>query len=148
MAFHFPLQALLRFRESLERRERLRLQIVTRELSNAQQQWEEAKQARERSLQEFAEKLAEGLTASEMQFELACDRTRLRRIATWHDQVLRLEALRQHQIEAFEKAQQQRKIVENLRERQIAAYRLVQNRRAQQQIDERFLILHGGQASR
>ncbi len=87
------------------------------------------------------------MTAAEMQFELACDRARVRRIAAWNDQVNKLEDLRRRQLEVFRKAQQQRKILENLRDRQLAAYRLVQARRAQQQMDDRFLITRAGHTS-
>ena len=82
-----------------------------------------------------------------MQFELACDRARLRRLAVLNDHVAKLEDLRRRQLEVFRKAQQQRQIMENLRDRQRAAYRLIQTRREQQQMDDRFLITRGGQAA-
>jgi len=50
MPFRFSLQAVLRWRESLERRERQRLEIVTRELVKAQQQREQAKLDRANAL--------------------------------------------------------------------------------------------------
>ena len=34
------------------------------------------------------------------------------------------------------------------RERQLAAYQLIQTRREQQQMDDRFLITHAGKSSR
>jgi len=148
MAFHFPLQALLHYRESCERREFLRLEIVSRELTIAREQAEAAKRDRERALEDYTKKLAGGMTASELSFELACDRVRLSRLAACQQQALKLEELRQRQLQVFQKAQQQRKILENLRDRQLAGYRLVQNRREQQQVDERFLILQRGQDSR
>ncbi len=147
MPFRFSLQALLRFRESFERRERLRLQIVTREVVQARQQCEQAKQDRGQGLEELAKKLRQGMTGAELQFELACDRTRVRRLAALKEQLLKLEDLQRRQLDAFRKAQQQRKILDNLRDRQLAAYRLVQNRRTQQLLDERFLILHAGRTS-
>ena len=146
MPFRFSLQAVLRWRESFERRERQRLEVVTRELVKAQQQQEQAKVNRANALVQAQKKLLQGMTAAEMQFELACDRTRARRIAVCNEQVNKLEDLRRRQIEVFRKAQQQRKILDNLRERQLAAYQLVQARRTQQQMDERYLITHGGQS--
>jgi len=143
MPFRFSLQAVLRWRESFERRERLRLEVVTREWVKAQQQREQAKLDRTYAALEFQKKLRQGINVAEMQFELACDRTRARRIAMWNERIAKLADLRRRQIEVFRKAQQQRKIVEKLRDRQLAAYRLVQDRRAQQQLDERFLMAHG-----
>jgi flagellar FliJ protein len=146
MPFHFSLQALLRLRESFERRERLRLQIVTREVVKAQQQWEVAKQERAKALEQFAVKLRQGMRGIEVQVEQACDRVRVRRIAALRDELTKLQTLRRRQLEVFRQAQQQRKILENLRSRQLAAYRLAQSRRTQQQLDERFLITHAGQS--
>ena len=140
MPFRFPLQAVLRLRESFERRERQRLEAITRELVKAQQQREQAKLARANSLVQLQKKLQQGITAAEMQFELASDRARVRQIASSNDRVSMLEDLRRRQLEVFRKAQQQRKILENLRDRQLAAYRLVQSRREQQRTDDRYLI--------
>jgi flagellar FliJ protein len=147
MAFRFSLQTLLRYRESYEQRERLRLQIVAREVAKARQQYTEAEQERGRAFEELAKKLGQGMNASELHFELACDRARARRVAAWKEQIAKLEELRLRQMEAFRKAQQQRKILENLRDRQLAAYRQLQDRRTQQQLDERFLTLHAGRPS-
>ncbi len=147
MAFHFSLQAVLRYRESFERRERLRLQVITREVAKARQQGEEAKQERVRAVGELRQKLRLGLRVAELQFEMACDRARARRIVAIREHVLKLEELRVRQLEAFRKAQQGRKILENLRDRQFAAYRLIRDRREQQQMDDRFLMVHSGQAS-
>jgi flagellar FliJ protein len=142
MPFRFSLQAVLRCRESFERRERQRLQMITREVVKAKQQRDQAKVDRATSLAEFQKRLHEGMNVMEMQFELACDRARLRRIAALNDHFAKLEDLRRRQVDVFRKAQQQRKILENLRERQLAAYQLIQARREQQQMDDRFLITH------
>lgn len=147
MPFRFSLRAVLRCRESFEQRERQRLEAITREVIKAQQQREQAKLDRANALVQLQKKLRRGMTAMEMQFELACDRARVRRIAAWNEQVTKLENLRRRQLEVFRKAQQQRKILENLRDRQLAAYRLIQARREQQQMDDRFLITHAGQNS-
>ena len=147
MPFRFSLQAVLRFRESFERRERQRLEAITREVVKAKQQREQAKLDRAQASGQLQAKLHQGMTAVEMQFELACDRARVRRIAALNDHVAKLEDLRRRQLEVFRKAQQQRKILENLRDRQLASYLLVQARRTQQQMDDRFLITHAGQFS-
>jgi len=142
MPFRFSLQAVLRFRDSFERRERLRLEVITREVVKARQQREQAKLDRAEALAGAQKKLREGLTCAEMQFEMACDRARLRQIAALHEHFTKLEDLRRRQLEIFRKAQQQRKILEKLREHQLAAYQLEQARRTQQQMDDRFLITH------
>lgn len=143
MPFRFPLQAVLRFRESFERRERQRLQAITAEAVKARQEYGDSKQERASAQDRFAKALCQGMNAVELQFELACDRTRLSRLAGLAEKVVKLEELRVRQLAEFRKAQQHRKILEKLRDVQLAAYRLDQDRRAQQQLDETFLILHG-----
>ena len=148
MPFRFSLQAVLRCRESFERREQQRLEAITGELAKAKQQREQAKLERANASGLLQKKLRQGMTAMEMQFELACDRARVRRIVALNDHVTKLEELRRRQLEVFRKAQQQRTIIENLRDRQLAAYHLIQKRREQQEMDDRFLITHAGQFSR
>ena len=147
MPFRFSLEAVLRFRQSLERRERQRLEVITREVVNAKAQQQAAQRDRVNARAQFQNKLHQGMTAAEMQFELASDRARQRRIAALDAQMAKLEDLRRRQLEVFLHAQQQREIVENLRARQLAAYRLDQARRDQQQADERYLISHARQPS-
>jgi flagellar FliJ protein len=140
MPFRFTLQAVLRWRESFERRERLRLAMITRETLKARRERDEAKLERGSSIAEFQSKLQRGMNSAEMQFELASDRARQRRIASLIDHFSKLEYLRRQQLEVFRKAQQQRKILENLRDRQLATYQLILARRLQQEMDERFLL--------
>ena len=148
MPFQFSLQAVLRCRESFEQRERQRLQMITREVVKSKQQREEAARDRVNALAETQKKLHQGMTAVEVQYELACDRARIRKITALDEHIAKLEDLRQRQLEMFRKAQQQRKILENLRDRQFAAYQLILARREQQQMDDRFLITRAVQASR
>jgi flagellar FliJ protein len=148
MPFQFSLQAVLRCRESFEQRERQRLQMITREVVKSKQQEEETTRDRANALAETQKKLHQGMTAVEMQYELACDRVRIRKITALNENIAKLEDLRQRQLEMFRKAQQQRKILENLRDRQFAAYQLILARREQQQMDDRFLITRAVQASR
>lgn len=143
MAFRFPLQALLRFRESFERRERLLLELATREVVRTRRQVEDAKTDREGALEEMASHLKSGLAGVELQFEVASDSLRKRHIVVLGEQLEKLDTQRLSQLQAYQKAQKQRKILENLRDRQRALYRVEQERRAQQQMDERFLIRRG-----
>ena len=140
MSFRFTLEAVLRWRESFERRERLRLEVVIREVIKAQRGRDQAKLDRAGAIAAFQRKLREGMSAAELQFELACDRARQRRIAKLNDHYSKLDDLRRRQLESFRKAQQKRKIMENLRERKRAEYQLTLVRRQQQEIDERYLL--------
>ena len=79
MPFRFSLQAVLRCRESFERRERQRLQIIIREVVKARQQQEQAKLGRANALGQFQKKLHQGMTAAEMLLELRDGETRAHR---------------------------------------------------------------------
>ncbi len=87
----------------------------------------------------FQNRLREGMTAAEMQFELATDRTRRRQIDALGDHLSKLRDLHRRQMDVYRNAQQ-RKIMENLRDRQLASYQLNLGRRHQQELDERFLL--------
>jgi flagellar biosynthesis chaperone FliJ len=121
--------------------------MIVREVVKAQQQRDQAKLDRGIALAEFQKRLHNGMKVMEMRFELASDRARLRQISVMNDHSTKLEDLRRRQLEVFRKAQQQRKILENLRERQYAAYQLIQARRDQQEMDDRFLLTHATQFS-
>jgi flagellar FliJ protein len=145
MPFRFSLQAVLRFRESFERRERQRLEMITREMVQARQELEHAKKDRVAARAQAQKKLRDGVTSAEMQFELLADRARQRRIAHLQDHLSKLEDLRRRQLALFHKARQQREIMENLRDRQLEVYKVEEARREQQQMDDRFLMTHGRQ---
>jgi flagellar protein FliJ len=142
MAFKFTLRAVLRCRESFEHRERQRLQVITRELVRSQRQKEQVLRNRAAAQQELKQRLSQGLSAVELQYEQATDRVRVRQIASLNEHIGKMIHLRRRQIEVFQKAQQQRKVIENIRDRQLSAYRLLQARKEQQQMDDRYLLTH------
>jgi flagellar FliJ protein len=142
MPFRFSLQAVLRWRLSLERREQLRLDLITRETTRTRNERENARLDRANALHLFQGKLRAGMNSVELQFELASDQARKMRIAALGERLSKLEDLRRRQIEVFYKARQQRKILENLRDKQLSKYELDLSRRQQQQMDDRYLLTH------
>jgi flagellar protein FliJ len=148
MAFRFSLDAVLRCRKSFEQRERQRLQVVNREVAKARQLRDRASVERATAQKQWNQALQHGVTAVELQFELACDRAQLRQIAVLNEQLTKMEEMRRRQMEAFRKVRQQRKILEKLRERQFAAYQLIESRKTQQQMDDRFIMTQAVRFSR
>ena len=69
MAFRFSLQSLLRLRRSYERRERLRLEVLTRQLVQVRQQLEAVHQDKLTARRRWAQQLRKGMFGAEMQFE-------------------------------------------------------------------------------
>jgi len=147
MAFRFPLRALLRLRQGYERREQLRLQILTRELHQARQRLETLNQEQTAARKQLEESLRAGMAGAELHFEVACAAERAKHHKALAEQSVKLAAQRENQLGIFRRAQQQRKVVESLRDRQYELYRRIQARRAQQQMDELFLFRGIGSSS-
>jgi len=140
MAFRFSLQAVLRLRRSYERRERLRLEIITRRRLHTQQQIDELKSEILEANDRLARTLQAGMPAVELHLEVAQANARAKRQEVLAEQLAKLTQEHRAQQVAYQHAQQQRQIIENLRDRLFAIYQQVQARREQQQLDDLFLI--------
>jgi len=140
MAFRFSLQAVLRLRRSYERRERLRLEIITRRRLHTQQQIDELKSEILEANDRLARTLQAGMPAVELHLEVAQANARAKRQEVLAEQLAKLTQEHRAQQVAYQHAQQQRQIIENLRARLFAIYQQVQARREQQQLDDLFLI--------
>ena len=143
MPFHFSLQPVYRLRQSLEERERLRLAMIIGYLNQLNQLVEHLDQEKLRVSRGLEERLKAGMTAGELQFELA-------RVAAFEQQkkgvrlqIAKLEEQRAAQEQAFREAQRKRKIVENLRDLKLELYRQEEARREQQRVDDLFGRRHG-----
>jgi len=143
MSFHFSLQPVFRLRQSLEERERLRLAMIIGYLNQMNQLLERLDQEKLRVASGIEERLKTGMTAAELQFELA------RKVAIEQQkkglqlQLAKLEEQRAAQEQAFREAQRKRKIVENLRDLKLELYRREEARREQQRVDDLFGLRHG-----
>ena len=140
MAFRFSLQAVLRLRRSYERRERLRLEIITRRRLHTRQQIDELKSEILEANDRLARTLQAGMPAVELHLEVAQANARAKRQEVLAEQLAKLTQEHRAQQVAYQHAQQQRQIIENLRDRLFAIYQQVQARREQQQLDDLFLI--------
>ena len=138
MAFRFSLQSLLRLRRSYERRERLRLEVLTRQLVQVRQQLEAVHQDKLTARRRWAQQLRKGMFGAEMQFEAARAAACARRQHSLASRIAELEQQRRQQQAAFQLARQQCPLLENLRHRQLQLYCQRQARREQQQLDELF----------
>jgi len=84
--------------------------------------------------------VSEGLTAAEWQFEIAREASLEALRSELVKKLVDLEEKRKQQQARYLKARMQREILSSLRERQLAQYELEELRRAQQRVDELFLI--------
>ena len=140
MAFHFPLGALLRLRQSLERQRAIALQKANLRLSQAKQKLDELEDSLRNSHAENAAALTHGRRSAEMQFALAVrENASLRRLALGVE-IRELELSRQKVLAEYQKALRDREALELLQERARNNYQREEDRRRQQQMDEAFLL--------
>lgn len=140
MAFRFALQPVLLLRRSQQRQERLRLEAIGSELGQARLRLEQMKNA---SL-EWGRQMQNSLGAGEPGALVQWDRWRGERfaaaVADQEVRVAHIEELRRTQLQTYMKARQRRELVESLLQRREDAYRLEERRRAQQRLDDIFLM--------
>jgi flagellar export protein FliJ len=141
MAFHFTLEAVLRFRQSLEDRELLRLQtlLVRRaallsELERLLQIAFHLQQGTKRAM------LQQPTPAVEIHFAMARLHGLDRQQQHLREQLRELEAAIAEQRSRFEQQRRNREVLEVLRDGQLRDYRLTQRRREQAQLDELHLL--------
>jgi flagellar protein FliJ len=138
MPFHFSLQPVFRLRQSLEERERLRLAMIIGYLNQLNQLIEQFDQEKLRVSSALEKSLKAGMTAGELQFELARMAGIEQQKKSVRLQITKLEEQRAAQEQAFREAQRKRKIVENLRDLRLELYRREEARHEQQRVDDLF----------
>jgi flagellar protein FliJ len=138
MPFHFSLQPVFRLRQSLEERERLRLAMIIGYLNQLNQLIEQLDQEKLRVSSALEKSLKAGMTAGELQFELARMAGIEQQKKSVRLQITKLEEQRAAQEQAFREAQRKRKIVENLRDLRLELYRREEARHEQQRVDDLF----------
>ena len=139
MAFRFTLDAVLRFRESVEHSEEAALLLIVRQIIEAEQELQQvdAEQVRIREQREkdLALKLPAAhlmeITERELELKGAADELRVR--------LQQLETQRLTQLGVYQTARQDRQVLSELRERQRHAYQLQQKRQEQKTLDDLFL---------
>ena len=140
MAFHFPIEAVLRYRRSIERQQELRLQQANQKLAATEQQLLELLHSLTKMAHAQAEQLQSGTTAAEMHFSLLSRGIILRQRSELETQKIREQAVCRECVQALRQARRLREAVENLRGQQFAAYQQEGRRREQRQLDDLFLL--------
>ncbi|MGB2592297.1 MAG: flagellar FliJ family protein [Candidatus Acidiferrum sp.] len=140
MAFRYPLQPLLRLRESLERQEEQRLFASAAVVSRLRAEIERLHEAGVEAQREALQEMSLGSPGALLQFAASCEaafRSACRKLQLQLDEAERKRLL---QLRAYQAVRQKREILQGLRERQEAAYQLEFARHEQQTADESFLI--------
>jgi flagellar export protein FliJ len=140
MPFHFPLQAVLHYRQSIEHQQELRLRAANQLLAGMRRLIEQMDARRQELHSRKLEQLSLGMTAVELQFELLCDTELLRHRRELEQQLARLQQLREQQREIFQQARRARETLESVRDQQLLLYQKEAARRQQRSLDDLFLL--------
>jgi flagellar export protein FliJ len=140
MAFHFPLHAVLHFRQSVEHQQELRLHAANQQVARVQHAIEQTDARRQELLITQTKKLGLGMTAVELQFELLCETELLRHRREFEQQLARLVQQREQQRELLQQARRARETLEAVRDQQLRRYQKEALRREQRSVDDLFLL--------
>jgi flagellar export protein FliJ len=140
MAFHFPLQAVFHFRQSVEHQQELRLRAANQQVSRVRhlldQLNERIRQVRIRESQE----LGLGTTSAELHFALWGEASLRQQRQDAELELSRWQTLRDRQQKIFQQARRERETFEILRNHQLREHKREAARREQRQLDELFLL--------
>ena len=138
MAFQFSLRSLLRLRRTYEQRERLRLALLNSSRARLRHDLEEAASQRVQEFEGFMTRLQAGLTGAEFHLDEASLQQSAKKQHELSALLAALELQVKKQVEAFRESQMKRKTLDSLRERELHAFQMIENRREQQLIDDLF----------
>ena len=140
MAFRFTLDAVLRFRESVEHSEEATLHRIVQEIAEAELEVQQVEE-RQTRLRERRERDLTGNLPAVYLLEIAERESELQKIADGlRLRLQQLEAQRVKQLAVYQAAHQDREVLSELRKRQRQAHQLNQRRQEQRTLDDLFLV--------
>jgi flagellar export protein FliJ len=140
MSFHFPLAAVLRYRESMEQREHLALERLQQEIAKVEVRMRQIGEDRSAATQALLADLAQGTRAAEVQAAYAHQRALEQQHEALQTLSQELKKKWRQQLASYELARRNRETMENLRQKQLDAYSREQAKREQASIDDLFLM--------
>jgi flagellar export protein FliJ len=140
MRFKFSLEGLLRVRESFEKKEEQRLAAAIGELARLNAMLETVRKQLASIADQLDTLLARGTTGADL--HLLCFEGILleRRKEALVESVSSAVAEVRSQQARLQEAKQKRKILDNLRQKQLTLFLLTEGRREQQKLDDGFLL--------
>jgi flagellar export protein FliJ len=140
MPFHFPLQAVLHYRQSMEHQQELKLRAANQQVARVQHLIEQADLRRKELRTMEMEELSSGTTAAELQFGLLRETSLVRQRLELEQQLARVQQLRDQQREIFQQVRRGRETIESVRDQQLILYKKNTARREQRNLDDLFLM--------
>jgi flagellar export protein FliJ len=140
MAFHFPLQAVFHFRQSVEHQQELRLRTANQQVARARRVLEQFDERIRQVQLRRANELEAGTTSAEIFFVLAGEAALRQQRQEAERDLSRWQNLRDQQQKIFQHARRERETFESLRNHQLHDYQRAAARREQRQLDDLFLL--------
>jgi len=142
MAFRYPLQSLLRLRESLERQEENRLFAFAAEVARLRAQIERLRDETASARRKELGAIEAGNAGAILQFLAICEEATAAVCCKLQTELDAAERKRLAQLAIYQAARQKREILQGLRERQETSYEIEAAHREQQSLDDSFLLRH------
>jgi flagellar export protein FliJ len=140
MAFRYPLQSVLRLRESLERQEEQRLFALAAVVARLRAEVEEFEKRVQETQRVALKEITNGCSGAALQFAAACEAAATAALRELQAGLAEAEQRRLEQVAIYQKAREKREIFAGLRERLQAIYARDAAHREQQRADEAFLM--------
>ncbi len=141
MAFHFALDTVLRYRRSLEERERIHLQVLLAKRAAGLQEIEALRAARLRLNGELQHSLEQArIPAAELQLSVVRRNNIGQAVARVQFQLQELQTVIARQTERYRTERERSEVLHSLRDIQQREYQLIQRRREQAMLDELHLL--------
>jgi flagellar export protein FliJ len=140
MSFHFRLQAILHFRQSIEHQQELRLRAANQQVARVRHMVEQIDARRQELAAEQGRGLSLGVTAAELRFGMQCDVELVRHKKELLQQLQRFQQLRDQQREILRQARKARETLEGVRDQQLRLFEQEATRREQRNQDDLFLL--------
>ncbi len=140
VAFHFPLQAVFHFRQSVEHQQELRLRAANQQVAKVRHGLEQIDERIRQMQARESQELQAGTTAAELRFALGCEAALRQLRQETERELARWEKLRDQQQRIFQQARRERETFESLRDQQLRDYQRAAARREQRQLDDLFLM--------
>ncbi|MGB8010563.1 MAG: flagellar export protein FliJ [Terriglobales bacterium] len=139
MAFHFPLEAVLRYRESIEQREHLALEQIQQNIVRVEQRISQLEEDASAATHNRMADLAHGTRAAVVQSAYEYQKALEQQIQTLRALLQDLKIKWRQQLSVYEHARRNRETLEELRDQQLETYTREQTKRQQAVIDDLFL---------
>jgi flagellar export protein FliJ len=140
MAFHFPLQAVLHFRQSVEHQQELRLRAANQQVARARHLIDQIDTRLQQIQTRQSQDMNSGISGAELRFAILCEATLRQQRQALQNELVRLQKLRDEQQKIFQQARRERETFESLRDLQLHTYQCDAARREQRQLDDLFLM--------